>query len=83
MVGFAMLMSAPSIDFQEARADSELEVTIVMGAPNHVALGLISEVYVHCKDSYEKMSKEEINWIKEHLFRFLERHSCTIEKKDV
>jgi len=38
----------PSIDFQEARADSELEVTIVMGAPNHVALGLISEVYVHC-----------------------------------
>jgi peptide/nickel transport system substrate-binding protein len=30
-----------------------------MGAPNHVALGLISEVYVHCKDSYEKMSKEE------------------------
>jgi len=49
----------PSIDFQEARADSELEVTIVMGAPNHVALGLISEVYVHCKDSYEKMSKEE------------------------
>ena len=49
----------PSIDFQTARADSELEVTIVMGAPNHVGLGLISEVYVHCKDSYEKMSKEE------------------------
>ena len=49
----------PSIDFQEARADSELDVTIVMGAPNHIALGLISEVYVHCKDAYEKMSKEE------------------------
>ena len=49
----------PSIDFKEARADSELDVTIVMGAPNHIALGLISEVYVHCKDSYEKMSKEE------------------------
>jgi|TARA_R100001530_G_scaffold131546_1_gene103290 hypothetical protein len=31
----------------------------------------------------KEMSKEEINWIKEHLFRFLERHSCTIEKKDV
>ena len=49
----------PSIDFQGARADSELDVTISMGAPNHIGLGLISEVYVHCKDSYSKMSKEE------------------------
>ena len=48
-----------SIDFQEARADSDLDVTIVLGGPSHIALGLIAEVYVHCKDSYEKMSKEE------------------------
>ena len=48
-----------SIDFKEARADSERDVTIVLGGPNHIALGLIAEVYVHCKDSYEKMSKEE------------------------
>jgi peptide/nickel transport system substrate-binding protein len=38
-----------SIDFIEARADSELDVTIVLGGPNHIALGLISEIYVHCK----------------------------------
>jgi len=48
-----------SIDFIEARADGERDVTIVLGGPNHIALGLIAEVYVHCKDSYEKMSKEE------------------------
>jgi hypothetical protein len=29
----------------------------------------------------EEMSKEEVNWVKEHLFRFLERHSCEIIKK--
>jgi len=48
-----------SIDFVEARADSELDVTIVLGGPNHIALGLISEIYVHCKGSYENMTKEE------------------------
>ena len=35
------------------------DVTIVLGISNHIALGLIAEVYVHRKDSYEKMSKEE------------------------
>ena len=48
-----------SIDFIEARADSELDVTIVLGGPNHIALGLIAEIYVHCKGSYENMTKEE------------------------
>ena len=48
-----------SIDFIEARVDSELDVTIVLGGPNHIALGLIAEIYVHCKGSYENMSKEE------------------------
>lgn len=50
-----------SIGFVEARADSELDVTIVAQKPQNRAmrLGLISEVMIHCKDSYEAMSLEE------------------------
>jgi len=29
----------------------------------------------------EGMNQEEIKWIKEYIFRFLERHSCKVEKK--
>jgi peptide/nickel transport system substrate-binding protein len=47
------------IGFVEARADSDLDVTIVMDKYTPVALGLISEVYLHCKDSYEAMSLED------------------------
>jgi peptide/nickel transport system substrate-binding protein len=36
-----------------------LDVTIVMDRYTSPALGLISEVYIHCKDSYEAMSLEE------------------------
>jgi|TARA_R110000744_G_scaffold39851_2_gene90537 hypothetical protein len=28
----------------------------------------------------EDMTKEEIEWIKGYIFKFLSRHSCTIEK---
>ena len=50
-----------SIGFLEARADGELDVTIVAKKPQNRAmrLGLISEVMVHCKDSYEAMTLEE------------------------
>ncbi len=50
-----------SIGFVEARADGELDVTIVTRKPQNRAmrLGLISEVLVHCKDSYEAMSLED------------------------
>ena len=50
-----------STGFLEARADSELDVTIVANKPQNRAmrLGLIAEVVVHCKDSYEAMSMEE------------------------
>ena len=50
-----------STGFVEARADSELDVTIVANKPQNRAmrLGLIAEVLVHCKDSYEAMSMEE------------------------
>ena len=50
-----------STGFIEARADSELDVTIVANKPQNRAmrLGLIAEVIVHCKDSYEAMSMDE------------------------
>jgi peptide/nickel transport system substrate-binding protein len=47
------------LGFVEARADSDLDVTFVMDKYTPVALGLISEVYIHCKDSYEAMSLED------------------------
>ena len=50
-----------STGFVEARADSELDVTIVARKPQNRAmrLGLIAEILVHCKDSYEAMTLEE------------------------
>ena len=50
-----------STGFIEARADSELDVTIVAAKPQNRAmrLGLFSEILVHCKDSYEAMTLEE------------------------
>ncbi len=50
-----------STGFVEARADSELDVTIVAQKPQNRAmrLGLIAEILVHCKDSYEAMTLEE------------------------
>ncbi len=50
-----------STGFVEARADSELDVTIVAKKPQNRAmrLGLFAEVLVHCKDSYEAMTPEE------------------------
>ncbi len=48
-----------AISFVEARVDSDLEVTIVMDQYTSPALGLIAEAYIHCKDSYEKMSLED------------------------
>ncbi|MEW6579969.1 MAG: ABC transporter substrate-binding protein [Chloroflexota bacterium] len=48
-----------SIAYKGARADSELEATIILERYQSIALGLISEVAIHCKDSYEAMSLEE------------------------
>jgi peptide/nickel transport system substrate-binding protein len=48
-----------SIGFIDAEAISELEVAINMERFQSINLGLISEVYIHCKDSYEMMSLEE------------------------
>lgn len=48
-----------SVAYQDARVDSELEATIILARYQSIALGLLSEVQIHCKDSYEAMSLEE------------------------
>ncbi|QBX99541.1 ABC transporter substrate-binding protein [Rhodophyticola sp. CCM32] len=48
-----------SIDFQSAEALDDLHVQVNIGAPNPIAFGLIAEVLIHCKDSYEAMSLDE------------------------
>jgi peptide/nickel transport system substrate-binding protein len=49
----------PGVGFQSARADSDLDVTVVLARKNPVAVGLLGEIYIHCKDSYERMSRDE------------------------
>lgn len=48
-----------SIGFQDAEAVSELEVAINVERFQSINLGLISEVYIHCMDSYSEMTLEE------------------------
>ncbi len=48
-----------SIGFDGAEAVSDLEVKINLSKKNPVSFGLIAEVFVHCKDSYEAMSLED------------------------
>lgn len=48
-----------SIGYVDARADSELTATILLEKYQSIALGMIAEVNIHCKDSYEAMSLEE------------------------
>ena len=49
----------PGTGFVEARADSDLDVTLVLERRNPVAIGLLGQVYVHCQDSYEAMTRDE------------------------
>jgi peptide/nickel transport system substrate-binding protein len=49
----------PGTGFVEARADSDLDVTVVLARRNPVAVGLLGEIYIHCKDSYEAMTRDE------------------------
>lgn len=48
-----------SIGFQSAEALDDTRVQITLGAKNPIAFGLLTEVYIHCKDSYEAMSLDE------------------------
>jgi peptide/nickel transport system substrate-binding protein len=51
----------PSVGFVEARADSDLEVTIVTDRAQSepLRLGLLSEVYIHCQDYYSSITLEQ------------------------
>ncbi|MGV3650605.1 MAG: ABC transporter substrate-binding protein [Devosia sp.] len=48
-----------SIQFQSAEAVGDREVKINLGRKNPVSFGLIAEVFIHCKDSYEGKSLED------------------------
>lgn len=56
-VGFVF----PSIGYVDARAEDDLNVTIITDRAQSVnlRLGLLSEVYLHCMESYEGLSLEE------------------------
>lgn len=51
----------PSLGYEGIAADGDLDVTLTFSGPQNeqLRLGLISEVFVHCKDSYEAMTLEE------------------------
>lgn len=71
-VGFVF----PSVGYQDARADSDLEVTIVTdrAQSESLRLGLLSEVYIHCREPYEAMTLEEAaaNPVGSGPYRFVE-----------
>jgi peptide/nickel transport system substrate-binding protein len=48
-----------TLGFKSAEAVDELNVTINLTAKTTLALGMMSQVFIHCKDSYEKMTLEE------------------------
>jgi peptide/nickel transport system substrate-binding protein len=48
-----------SIGFDSAEALDERRVQINIARKNPIAFGLIAEVYIHCKDSYEKMTLDQ------------------------
>jgi peptide/nickel transport system substrate-binding protein len=56
-VGFVF----PSVRYVDARVDGDLAATIIMeGSQSEpLRLGLLSEVYIHCKDYYEGLTLEE------------------------
>lgn len=45
--------------YADARVDDELVATIILKKYQSIALGLLSEVYIHCKDSYSAMTLEQ------------------------
>jgi peptide/nickel transport system substrate-binding protein len=51
----------PSLGLLGARADDDLHVTFMFEGPQNrpLRLGLISEIFIHCKDSYENRTLEE------------------------
>ena len=48
-----------SVGFQSAEALDELRVQINIARRNPIAYGLLTEIPIHCKDSYEQMTPDE------------------------
>lgn len=48
-----------ALGYTGAKADDNLTVTISFKTYNPIALGLLAEVYIHCKDSYSKLSLDQ------------------------
>jgi peptide/nickel transport system substrate-binding protein len=48
-----------SVGFENAEALDDRRVQIKIARKNPIAFGLLAEVYVHCKDSYEAMSLDD------------------------
>ncbi|SEQ40320.1 peptide/nickel transport system substrate-binding protein [Devosia sp. YR412] len=48
-----------TLGFKSAEVVDDLHVKINISARTTLALGMMSQVYIHCKDSYEKMTVEE------------------------
>jgi peptide/nickel transport system substrate-binding protein len=48
-----------SLGFRSIRAVDDATVELTIAKYNPIALGMVGEVYIHCKDSYEKMTKEQ------------------------
>ena len=48
-----------SIGFEGAEALDDLTVRIDIARKNPIAFGLMTEVYIHCKDAYEAMTLDE------------------------
>ncbi len=48
-----------SVGFVDAVALDDTHVQINIAAPNPIAFGLLAEVYIHCKDSYEAMTLDQ------------------------
>ena len=48
-----------SVGFKQAEALDPLHVRITIARKNPIAFGLLTEISIHCKDSYEKMSLDQ------------------------
>lgn len=49
----------PAVGYAGTRVDDDLNVTIITDRYQSIGLGLLSEVYIHCKDSYSAMTLEQ------------------------
>ncbi len=51
----------PSLGYLDARVEDDLNVTLIFSGSQNTSLrlGLISEIFIHCKDSYEAMTLDE------------------------